>query len=709
MATKEFVLKLQVDTGNGTQEIQKVAKNLGDFDKLITELNKEIRTTDFGTAKFTELNGALAQTRKAKQQIVEAAKKESDALNANTDALEENNKGFIALSRQIRETRRELQAAEEAGNEADFKRLKGNLDDLEDKLEINTLKSKQFDDALAGIPGPVGQVGQAIKGLDMAFKVLIANPFVAILTAIVGVLAIFRESLTKTSEGQETLNRISGAFGKIIGPIFAIIEKVALPLFEGFAFVLDKVAQGFGRFAKFLGIEESKIKEASENSSEVLKTEAEKQADIEKEKTQKLKEQRQKQAEERKRQAEEYKKNVQETQKAITQYEMEGIAARSTARDNEINTETAKFEALKAQAIKYGQDVSGITQTYRKNIDDINKKYDQEEFNARQEAYKKEIELAVKRLEDQKTEVDKQRKLSEAQQKTQLDIAVKTYGAESEQAKNAQQVLDVIRKQNIQADILALEQKKTRTTEEKLLLEQLKQSLISFGTTYDQEKQKQTETDTIRFNNQQALLGATANALTAVGDLVGRETKEGKAVAAAASLINTYTAIAGQLAAFSNVPIPAYAIVQAVATGLIGFKAVRDIYAVDTSGGGGGNSAPSAGSIRPRGLARGGLLSGPGTGTSDSIPALLSSGETVINARSSRIFRPLLSTINSMGGGRRFAAGGVADLGAMNDFASRELARATEQISQPQKVYVVSTDMTNQQMFERAQKARSTI
>lgn len=708
MATKEFVLKLQVDTGNGNQEIQKVAKNLGDFDKLITELNKEIRATDFGTAKFTQLNGALAQTRKAKQEIVDAAKKESEALNANTEALNTNSKGFIALSRQIRETRKELQAAEAAGDEAGFKNLKGQLDELEDQLEITTLKSKQFDDALAGIPGPVGQIGQGIKGLDLAFKVLVANPVVAILTALVGLLSLFRESLTKTTEGQETLNRISAAFGKIIGPIFALIETVALPLFEGFAFVLEKVAQGFGRFAKFLGVSESKIAEASQNSSEVLKTEAEKQAQTEKERTEKLKAEEEKRAEERKRRAEEYKKNVEETQKAVTAYEEEGLAARRTARENEIANETAKFEALKAQAIQYGQDVAGITTTYREKVDAINKKYDDEELQARLDNYKKQQDEAVKNLENQKTEAEKQRKLSEQQQKTQLDIAIKTYGQESEEAKNAQGVLDTIRKQNIQADILALEQKRERTTDEKLLLEQLKQSLVAFGETYDEQKQKETQIDQTRFQNQQALLGATANALVAVGDLVGRETKAGKATAAAASLINTYTAIAGQLAAFSKVPVPAYAIVQAIATGLVGFKAVRDIYAVDTSDTG-SNSAPTAGSIRPRGLARGGVLSGPGSGTSDSIPALLSSGETIINANSSKLFRPLLSTINSIGGGRRFAAGGVADLGSMNDFASRELARATDQISQPQKVYVVANDMTNQQMFERAQKARSTI
>jgi hypothetical protein len=56
----------------------------------------------------------------------------------------------------------------------------------------------------------------------------------------------------------------------------------------------------------------------------------------------------------------------------------------------------------------------------------------------------------------------------------------------------------------------------------------------------------------------------------------------------------------------------------------------------------------------------GGYVSGPGTGTSDSIPAVLSNGESVINARSTSMFAPLLSTINSLGGGKKFARGGIA-------------------------------------------------
>ncbi|WP_408733274.1 phage tail length tape measure family protein [Burkholderia cepacia] len=57
--------------------------------------------------------------------------------------------------------------------------------------------------------------------------------------------------------------------------------------------------------------------------------------------------------------------------------------------------------------------------------------------------------------------------------------------------------------------------------------------------------------------------------------------------------------------------------------------------------------------------AGGGPIAGPGTSTSDSIPAMLSNGEFVINAASTKKYRSLLEAINS-GHMAHFATGGIA-------------------------------------------------
>ena len=216
--------------------------------------------------------------------------------------------------------------------------------------------------------------------------------------------------------------------------------------------------------------------------------------------------------------------------------------------------------------------------------------------------------------------------------------------------------------------------------------------------------QAQIDIETKKFQAQQQLLQASAAAINALADIAGKDTLAGKSLAAAASLINTYSAIAGQLKAFSGVPVPGFAIAQAIATGLVGFKAVSDIIStpVPTGGVSGGNT----GTPRVRQLATGGYVSGPGTGMSDSIPAYLSNGESVINAASTSMFRPLLSTINQIGGGRKFAEGGIVSQNQAMDELNMALANSS---SQPIKTYVVAQDMTSMQMFDRAQKSRSTL
>ena len=139
-------------------------------------------------------------------------------------------------------------------------------------------------------------------------------------------------------------------------------------------------------------------------------------------------------------------------------------------------------------------------------------------------------------------------------------------------------------------------------------------------------------------------------------------------------------------------------------------KAAKATGAESGAGGGDTAAAPAAQGTavpKPRGMASGGMVYGPGSGKSDLIPAMLSNGESVINAQSTSMFRPLLSSINAIGGGRKFADGGMA----MNFGANTSLGSIQDVISQtaPIKTYVVASDMTSQQMLDRNIKDRSTL
>jgi hypothetical protein len=95
-----------------------------------------------------------------------------------------------------------------------------------------------------------------------------------------------------------------------------------------------------------------------------------------------------------------------------------------------------------------------------------------------------------------------------------------------------------------------------------------------------------------------AMLNAVSAGLSLASQELGESTAAGKLAAVAAASISTYTAIAGQLAAFSGVPIPGYAIAQAIITGATGLLQVKKILSVKTPKGtksSGAGSAPSVG------------------------------------------------------------------------------------------------------------------
>lgn len=91
-----------------------------------------------------------------------------------------------------------------------------------------------------------------------------------------------------------------------------------------------------------------------------------------------------------------------------------------------------------------------------------------------------------------------------------------------------------------------------------------------------------------------------------------------------------------------------------------------------------------------KGFSVGGYVQGAGTGTSDSIPARLSNGESVITAKATSMFSPILSAFNQLGGGVPIVANnGGSNIGM--DMLAAAVARGYQMAPQP----VVSVEEIN--------------
>lgn len=91
-----------------------------------------------------------------------------------------------------------------------------------------------------------------------------------------------------------------------------------------------------------------------------------------------------------------------------------------------------------------------------------------------------------------------------------------------------------------------------------------------------------------------------------------------------------------------------------------------------------------------KGFAVGGYVQGAGTGTSDSIPARLSNGESVMTAKATSMFSPILSAFNQLGGGVPIVVNnGGSNIGM--DMLAAAVARGYQMAPQP----VVSVEEIN--------------
>lgn len=153
------------------------------------------------------------------------------------------------------------------------------------------------------------------------------------------------------------------------------------------------------------------------------------------------------------------------------------------------------------------------------------------------------------------------------------------------------------------------------------------------------EAQKRTN-DTIIKNEQakaQALKDITGG-LTKLLDTLGESNeafaKMSKIITLAQISIDTGKALSAGIDSASSMPFPAN--LAAIAT------TVATILA---------NIATAISTVKSAKFAQGGKVTGPGTGTSDSIPAMLSNGEFVMTAAATKMFEPLLMTMNNIGRG----------------------------------------------------------
>jgi len=323
--------------------------------------------------------------------------------------VETNADGSIA---QLKELKKELKAT--AAGSADFKRLVGEIDDLEDKLKSAKGAAADWIDSLESAGGPIGMVGAGLNKLKVATQSFGAALKATGIGLIVSLLAGFVAALSKSDSTmkkfepilimfEQALNGILGALQPLIDGFIELALNVMPYVTQAFKVVYSAVTAVFQSLGKlggavvklfkgdFAGAWEdakSSVTSFSDNySSAVERFEA-----GQKLMTKTQKENLDKQQKDR----EDAKKKREEDLKELSEGQKESMLELLSERDAEEYKVREHYSNLLYLATKYGDDTTQLKLAQQNALDEIDTKYKDKE----KEKASKEAEERMKAMND---------------------------------------------------------------------------------------------------------------------------------------------------------------------------------------------------------------------------------------------------------------------------------------------------------------------
>ena len=354
----------------------------------------------------------------------------------------------------------------------------------------------------------------------------------------------------------------------------------------------------------------------------------------------------------------ETEENLTDQARAAMSATIENLEKKRTAELAELNEESIR-EKLEQEAAYIEQRLQlateGTIQEYSLKAEQLKKEKEIELSNTKLTAEQKQlIEDSYQKKLDEMTSEYERKKQEKAMEALELELsnrlaAAKIAGEDELQVEleNAKKRLDSLQQLEGESDA----EFKARQLEAQQEYLDAKEELA----------QREIEIEQAKFEAASQITGA----LSGLFEQLGEDNKAfmilSKTLALAEVAINTGKAISSAVAEAAKGP---FGIAKAVS-----------LIAMIIS-----NMTTAIGIINSAKFADGGLVEGPGTGTSDSIPAMLSNGESVMTARATSMFAPLLSAINVAGGGVPIQVREKSSQALGEEMIARAIARGMQDV-----------------------------
>lgn len=669
-AQRQYQKKLQEQI----KELSKdYAANAGEIEQLQQEIVKSKELTKDYSSQVQVLSRNVQNQLKVDRENIGSLKQlraQLSNLTAAYDDLSEEERNAAKgreMKDKINEVTDSLKGAEEA-----TQRYYRNVGNYENAIKNTIGLNGKFGQTLQNVAemtkngvGPaLNQMNTAVRNVGKETTKLLANPIVATLaliaTAVMAVVKGIKSSEENTAKWSATMAKFKpfldlvtvacqkfasvmldlvGWFGKATGTVMKWLEK--LPL------VGDKIADINAESERYIelaneqyqiDVDRRKLEEESADAAlrvSELRTKAkdkERYTDEERLKfVQQANEVERKIAEEKVALAERALKAAEEEAKA-TQNQKEVEEKLSQLRIAVSNEQKAYFDKIR-ELLEQENTIKNEIATQDKARADEAKRLNDEKIKQQKE-YNDELEEAYQETQDMLIElisdsVAKEEELERTRYERQIESIKKKQEQYNEEDALYQEYalqLELAAQQHaVNMQTISMEQRQKEVEEAEKAAEEEKRIT-------EEKVAREIELEKMKLSSYSSIAGSISSILEASAGDNKKRIKAAKLAALAEVAINQGVAIAQAVKAGGEYPFPvnlltiASSVAGAIAALVPAFQAVNSVK-----------------------LARGGRVSGAGTSTSDSIPAMLSNGEFVVNARATSMFPELLETINNLG------------------------------------------------------------
>jgi myosin heavy subunit len=749
---EEIILEVKFTDDNTAKRMAEIQNALAELNAEYSNVKKAIKESGETTAEQARIMGenraevkALTNEMKFYEKQLNAEAKQNKDLGDSINAMRTNLSKMVAQYDALSKAEREnidiggklldqINEQTDAIKDAEYatQRYQRNVGNYENAIKNALPKQLQFVSSVADSAKEAGGAVPMMKGLQAgivsvtkAAIAFIATPIGAVITAIVVVIALLVagfKTLQKAFQRTETNgDKLATSMGKLKGlmnAFYKAIEPIAKWFADTFAKAIDFIIEKLGNLIE--GLQDALrwlaettdadwLKDMSNGLDNVVKktgemvavtselaTAEEKlhrmqreskkiqyEAQIQAENLRQLRDDESKSLKERTQANEELNKVLKKQlndELAIANYEVKVAKMRIKANGETKDNLDALADA-EVKVLEIRERVNSQVSEYKANINSL----------------RREAQQTIKVVDD----IYKEIKMMQAEAEVFLEKSIlyndpkrpKPINYDSEEDEEIEDVTKIYKERNnlrlqyekmgfderlkLQKQNLDLERaQRIASGEDAINTELWYQGELTRITAENAEARKQYALDVA--NASMAGASQMISSLKELAEVSGASAEYQKALALAEVAINTGQAISAGIASAMATPFPANigAILTTIASVISGIAQAR--------------AAINSAKVPTAKFAQGGLVTGEGTATSDSIPAMLSNGESVMTAKATSAYSPILSAMNQSVGGAPIGA-------STNTRAMQQLVQQFADVVVNTPIYTAVTDINEGQ------------